>query len=115
MPRRCAERLEVILDKAEAASKAWHLGKMAAGAVNQKVDQLTERLAPNAPKEVKGTIAGVITGAAVGSAIGGIGIAALGTAVGLPASAVLAVGAGLVGNRWGISKDRKELSSRKRD
>lgn len=103
------------MDKAEAASKAWHLGKTAAGAFNRKVDELTERLAPNAPKEVKGTITGIVTGAAVGSAIGGVGVAALGTAVGVPAAAVLAVGAGLVGNRWGIAKDRKALRSRKPD
>ncbi|WP_413290060.1 hypothetical protein [Bdellovibrio sp. HCB337] len=46
-------------------------------------------------KGVKGAFAGGILGAVVGLTIGGIGIAAMGTAIGIPAVAVVAaLGAG---------------------
>lgn len=58
------------------------------------------------PKEVAGTLAGAVAGMPVGIAMGGIGIAALGGAIGLPAIAVCGlVGAG-IGNRIGVGLDR---------
>jgi hypothetical protein len=80
--------------------------------VNAKIDRACEATFPNAPQEVKSTAAGIATGLAAGAAIGGIGVAALGGAVGVSGAAALAVVGGLVGNRIGISKDRRAQNRR---
>lgn len=95
------------MDKKELAQKAWAVSKTTAKAINRKADQISEALVPDAPKEVKGTVAGIMAGAAIGTAIGGIGVAAMGSAVGVSGAALLAVGGGVIGNRWGIGKDKK--------
>lgn len=41
-----------------------------------------------------------------GLLVGGVGIAALGGATGVPAAVILGLVGGIVGNRYGISKDR---------
>jgi hypothetical protein len=88
---------------------AGRKGLAAAKWVNAKMTDACEATCPHAPQELKNTIAGVATGLVAGAAIGGVGIAAAGTAVGVSGAAVLAVAGGLVGNRIGISKDRKAL------
>jgi hypothetical protein len=59
------------------------------------------------PKEVRWSVGGVIVGVLAGLAIGGVGVAALGTAFGVPAFAVLAFVGVMVGNRVGVEKDNK--------
>ena len=49
---------------------------------------------------------GAVAGAAIGFAIGGVGIASMGGAVGIPAAVILAAIGGMLGNRYGISRDR---------
>lgn len=57
-------------------------------------------------KEVAGTLAGAVAGMPVGLVIGGVGVTALGGAIGLPAIAVCSLlGAG-IGNRIGVGLDR---------
>ncbi|MDR6664003.1 hypothetical protein [Rhizobium sp. 1399] len=58
------------------------------------------------PAETKWSIIGAAAGAILGLLIGGVGIAAMGGAAGVPAALILAVIGGVVGNRYGISKDR---------
>ncbi|MDX0599619.1 hypothetical protein GOD17_31730 [Sinorhizobium medicae] len=58
------------------------------------------------PAETRWSLIGVAAGALIGLMIGGIGVAAMGGAAGIPAALILAVVGGVVGNRYGISKDR---------
>ncbi|MDX0871166.1 hypothetical protein GOE00_31795 [Sinorhizobium medicae] len=58
------------------------------------------------PAETRWSLIGVAAGAVIGLMIGGIGVAAMGGAAGIPAALILAVVGGVVGNRYGISKDR---------
>lgn len=58
------------------------------------------------PAETKWSIIGGAAGAVIGLFIGGVGIAAMGGAAGVPAGVVLALVGGVLGNRYGISKDR---------
>ena len=60
----------------------------------------------NHPNEVKGTIAGGTIGGAIGTFIGGVGIAAMGTGIGVPAGLALGGLGLLIGNRAGIARDR---------
>ena len=82
-------------------------GVAAVKRVNTEINRACEATCPRAPNELKSTIAGIATGLLAGAVIGGIGIAAVGGAVGVSGAAVLAVAGGLVGNRIGISKDRR--------
>jgi hypothetical protein len=88
-------------------------GLAAAKWVNAKVDRACEAAFPHAPQEIKNTAAGIATGFLAGAAIGGIGVAFMGGAVGVPGAAVLAVAGGFVGNRVGISTDRRALRRRR--
>jgi predicted lipid-binding transport protein (Tim44 family) len=64
------------------------------------------------PGEFRWSIYGLGVGALVGAVfVGGIGIAALGTAFGAPASAILAVIGGMIGNRVGVEKDKAASKS----
>ena len=64
------------------------------------------RFVGSRPKEIAGTLAGAVAAMPVGYAVGGVGVAALGFAIGIPAIAVCAlVGAG-IGNRIGVGMDR---------
>lgn len=58
------------------------------------------------PAETRWSIIGAAAGAVLGLLIGGVGIAAMGGAAGIPAAVILAFIGGIVGNRYGISKDR---------
>jgi hypothetical protein len=58
------------------------------------------------PNEAKLTVAGFVVGMVLGLLIGGIGIAARGTAFGLPACIVLGIALAMVGNRVGVGLDR---------
>lgn len=63
------------------------------------------------PHELRLTAVGLILGLVVGSCIGSVGIAARGTAHGVPAPFVLialAVLFALIGNRIGVSFDRPQ-------
>lgn len=64
------------------------------------------RVAKSRPQEVKWSLAGLATGATVGLGIGGVGVAALGSAIGVPAALMLGLVGTLVGNRYGVEKDR---------
>ena len=56
--------------------------------------------------EIIGTSIGATSGLGVGAVIGGVGVAAMGTAVGVPAGLALMFVGGLIGNRVGMEKDR---------
>ena len=92
----------------ERVRDAARAGVAAAKWVNGTIDRTCEAAFPRAPQEVKNTAAGIATGLAAGAAIGGVGIAALGGAVGVSGAVALAAIGGLVGNRIGISKDRRK-------
>ncbi|MGO7273909.1 hypothetical protein ACCT18_01225 [Rhizobium ruizarguesonis] len=58
------------------------------------------------PAETRWSLIGAAVGAVIGFLVGGVGIAAMGGSAGVPAAVILAVVGGIVGNRYGISKDR---------
>lgn len=58
------------------------------------------------PREVRWSIYGMALGGTAGVLVGGVGIAALGGAMGVPAALVLAIVGGMIGNRIGVGKDR---------
>lgn len=58
------------------------------------------------PQETRWSLFGVAVGFVTGLLAGGVGIAAMGGAVGIPAAIILALVGGVLGNRYGISKDR---------
>ncbi len=58
------------------------------------------------PAETRWSLIGAAVGAILGLVIGGVGIAAMGGATGVPAAIILALVGGVIGNRYGISKDR---------
>ncbi|UFS81534.1 MULTISPECIES: hypothetical protein [Rhizobium] len=58
------------------------------------------------PAETRWSLIGAAGGAFLGFLIGGVGIAAMGGAAGVPAALILAIAGGVLGNRYGISKDR---------
>ena len=66
----------------------------------------TRKLIASRPKEVVGTALGVASGVPVGVAIGGVGIAAMGGAVGVPALLICGVVGAISGNRIGLEMDR---------
>ena len=62
--------------------------------------------AKSRPYETKWSLFGLIAGTTVGLFIGGVGVAALGGAIGVPAAIMLGLVGALVGNRYGVEKDR---------
>lgn len=58
------------------------------------------------PAETRWSLIGAVIGAFLGILVGGVGIAAMGGAAGIPAAAILALVGAVIGNRYGISKDR---------
>jgi predicted lipid-binding transport protein (Tim44 family) len=56
--------------------------------------------------ETRWSLIGAAAGAVLGLLVGGVGIAAMGGAAGVPAAVILALVGGVLGNRYGISKDR---------
>ncbi|PDT50936.1 MULTISPECIES: hypothetical protein [Sinorhizobium] len=58
------------------------------------------------PAETRWSLIGASAGAVLGLLVGGVGIAAMGGAAGVPAAVILALVGGVLGNRYGISKDR---------
>jgi hypothetical protein len=57
-------------------------------------------------REIGWSIAGVVLGVIAGLFVGGVGIAAGGSAFGVPASVILALLGGMIGNRIGVEKDK---------
>jgi hypothetical protein len=60
----------------------------------------------NRKHEVRWIVYGATAGLVGGAIIGGVGIAALGSAIGLPAAALLAGSGAIVGSRIGVERDR---------
>lgn len=58
------------------------------------------------PNETKWSIVGIAVGMLAGLFIGGVGIATMGGAFGIPAALILAFVGGMIGNRYGVGKDR---------
>jgi hypothetical protein len=58
------------------------------------------------PQELRLTAAGLVLGLVVGLYVGSVGIAAKGTAHGVPAALVLGALFALIGNRIGVAFDR---------
>jgi len=70
------------------------------------------RYATRNPNQVKGTLGGGAVGTALGLIFfggGGVGIAALGGAIGLPLALLTGLSGTFLGNRLGIEKDLEEL------
>ncbi|MGY3588527.1 uncharacterized protein YcfJ [Bradyrhizobium sp. USDA 4341] len=66
------------------------------------------------PKEFHWSIYGIAAGAFVGLFLGGVGIAALGAAIGVSAWIITAIAGGMIGNRIGIGKDKATLAKVKK-
>lgn len=58
------------------------------------------------------SVGGTVLGIVAGLLIGGIGIAAMGDDVGVPASVILALIGAIIGNRAGVELDRRGASRR---
>jgi len=58
------------------------------------------------PAETRWSLIGAVAGAVLGLMIGGVGIAAMGGAAGVPAAIIFALVGAIVGNRYGVGKDR---------
>lgn len=77
--------------------------------MKQKISSGAQKVAAAAkarPAETRWSLIGAAAGAVLGLLIGGVGIAAMGGAAGAPAAVILALVGGVLGNRYGISKDR---------
>lgn len=77
--------------------------------MKQRLDSNARKVAAAAkarPVETRWSLIGAAAGAVIGLLIGGVGIAAMGGAAGVPAAIILALVGGMVGNRYGVSKDR---------
>ncbi len=77
--------------------------------MKQKLSSGAQKVAAAAkarPAETRWSLIGAVAGAIVGLLVGGVGIAAMGGAAGVPAALILALVGGVLGNRYGISKDR---------
>ena len=87
------------------ARELFALSRKVLNVTNAAADSACDYAFPGAPKAVKNTVAGIATGFVVGTAIGGVGVAAMGGAIGVPTAAVLACAGGVVGNRIGVRRD----------
>ncbi|MDX1216287.1 hypothetical protein GOL99_12155 [Sinorhizobium medicae] len=77
--------------------------------MKQRISSGTQKVAAAAkarPAETRWSLIGAAAGVVLGLLIGGVGIAAMGGAAGVPAAVILALVGGVIGNRYGISKDR---------
>ncbi|WP_370035973.1 hypothetical protein [Sinorhizobium fredii] len=74
--------------------------------MKQRIAQKFAAAAKARPAETKWSLIGVAGGVILGLLIGGVGVAAMGGATGVPAAVILALVGGVLGNRYGISKDR---------
>ncbi|NEH55254.1 hypothetical protein GR198_05770 [Rhizobium leguminosarum] len=77
--------------------------------MKQKLSSGAQKVAAAAkarPAETRWSLIGAVVGVFLGLLIGGVGVAAMGGAAGVPAALILALVGGIVGNRYGISKDR---------
>ncbi|RVG70884.1 hypothetical protein [Sinorhizobium meliloti] len=77
--------------------------------MKQRISSRAQKVAAAAkarPAETRWSVIGAAAGALMGLLIGGVGIAAMGGAAGVPAAVILALVGGIIGNRYGISKDR---------
>ncbi|TPM33561.1 hypothetical protein FJ955_02085 [Mesorhizobium sp. B2-2-2] len=76
-----------------------------AGKARSGVEAVTRKR----PHETKWSIAGAVTGLIFGLIFGGVGVAAFGGALGLSGFIAFPLLFGIVGNRYGIERDRKAL------
>jgi hypothetical protein len=67
-------------------------------------------LLTNRPKEIRWTLYGTAAGFIGGFLIGGVGIAAMGSATGLPAFILLGGLGALIGNRVGVERHRRRMT-----
>jgi hypothetical protein len=77
--------------------------------MKQKISSGAQKISAAAkarPAETRWSVIGAAAGAAIGLMIGGVGIVAMGGGAGVPAAVILAAIGGMLGNRYGISKDR---------
>ena len=77
--------------------------------MKQKISSSAQKLSNAAkarPAETRWSLIGAGAGAVIGLMVGGVGVAAMGGGAGVPAAVILAVVGGMLGNRYGISKDR---------
>ncbi|MGO7153197.1 hypothetical protein [Rhizobium leguminosarum] len=77
--------------------------------MKQKLSSGAQKVAAAAkarPAETRWSLIGAVVGVFLGLLIGGVGVAAMGGAAGVPAALILALVGGILGNRYGISKDR---------
>ncbi|MDX0165792.1 hypothetical protein GOC43_28845 [Sinorhizobium meliloti] len=80
--------------------------------MKQRISSGAQKVAAAAkarPAETRWSVIGAAAGALIGLLIGGVGIAAMGGAAGVPAAVILALVGGVLGNRYGIGKDRPVL------
>lgn len=85
------------------------LSDRAGGDMKQRLESNARKVAAAAkarPEETRWSLIGAAAGAILGLLVGGVGIAAMGGAAGVPAAVILGLIGGIVGNRYGISKDR---------
>ncbi|WP_097522307.1 ammonium transporter [Sinorhizobium sp. BJ1] len=77
--------------------------------MKDKISSASQKVAAAAkarPAETRWSLLGAAGGAILGLLVGGVGITAMGGGAGVPAAVILALVGGVLGNRFGISKDR---------
>jgi predicted lipid-binding transport protein (Tim44 family) len=79
-----------------------------------KIRSGIQAAARDRPQETKWSIAGAVTGLLFGLFFGGVGVAAFGGAIGLYGFIVFPLLFGIIGNRYGIGRDRKALVNGRR-
>ncbi len=77
--------------------------------MKDKIERGTKKVVSAAkarPAETRWSLIGAAVGALFGLLVGGVGVAAMGGAAGIPAAVILALVGAVIGNRYGISKNR---------
>ncbi|GEC34043.1 hypothetical protein N181_23270 [Sinorhizobium fredii USDA 205] len=74
--------------------------------MKQRIAQRVAAVAKARPAETRWSLIGAAGGAILGLLVGGVGITAMGGGTGVPAAVILAIVGGVLGNRFGISRDR---------
>ena len=92
--------------------------RSSAGVGVRKLKDVYHDAMKSSPSEVKFTVGGVAAGLGAGLYVGGaVGIAGFFGAVGIPIAVLGLIGGGIVGNRIGVVRDKRQLDEllRKRD
>lgn len=77
--------------------------------MKQKISSGAQKLSAAAkarPAETRWSLIGAAAGALLGLMVGGVGIVAMGGGAGVPAAVILALIGGMLGNRYGVGRDR---------